>query len=65
VVKAASDIYAPVSGRVIAINEDLDGDPALINADAYGDGWLFEIELIDTEELDGLKDAEAYELTLE
>ena len=64
-VKAASDIYAPVSGKVIAINEDLDTDPALINADAYGDGWLFELELIDDEELDGLKDSEAYEELLE
>ena len=64
-VKAASDIYTPVSGKVIAINEDLDVDPAIINSDPYGDGWLFELELIDTEELEGLKDAEAYEQTLE
>jgi glycine cleavage system H protein len=64
-VKAASDIYAPVSGVVVAINEDLDIDPALINADPYGDGWLFEIELNDNEELDGLKDAETYEESLE
>ena len=64
-VKAASDIYTPVSGTVIAINEDLDADPAIINSDPYNDGWLFEIELIDTEELEGLKDAEAYEETLE
>lgn len=64
-VKAASDIYAPVSGKVVAINEDLDADPALINADPYGDGWLFELELYDSEELEGLKDAEAYGLTLE
>lgn len=64
-VKAASDIYTPVSGRVIAINEDLDGDPAIINSDPYNDGWLFELELFDTEELDGLKDAEAYEEGLE
>jgi glycine cleavage system H protein len=64
-VKAASDIYAPVSGTVVAINEDLENDPALINADPYGDGWLFEIELNDTEELDGLKDAESYELSLD
>jgi glycine cleavage system H protein len=64
-VKAASDIYAPVSGIVVAVNEDLENDPALINADPYGDGWLFEIELNDTEELDGLKDAEAYELSLD
>lgn len=64
-VKAASDIYAPVSGQVVAVNEDLDSNPALINTDPYGDGWLFELELIDTEELEGLKDAEAYEETLE
>jgi len=64
-VKAASDIYAPVSGRVTAINEDLDSDPALINADPYGDGWLFELELLDTEELEGLKDAETYKEGLE
>ena len=64
-VKAASDIFTPVSGRVVAVNEDLDNDPALINADPYGDGWLFELELIDTEELDGLKDAEVYEASLD
>ena len=64
-VKAASDIYTPVSGTVIAINEDLDGDPAIINSDPYNDGWLFELELIDTEELEGLKDAVSYEETLE
>ena len=64
-VKAASDIYTPVSGTVIAINEDLDADPAIINSDPYNDGWLFELELIDTEELEGLKDAESYEESLE
>ena len=64
-VKAASDIYAPVSGKVVAINEDLETDPALINADPYGDGWLFELELIDPEELDGMKDAEAYKELLD
>ena len=64
-VKAASDIYLPVSGLVVAINEDLESDPALINADPYGDGWLFELELLDSEELDDLKDAEAYEESLE
>ena len=59
-VKAASDIYAPVSGKVIAINEELDADPALINADPYGDGWFFRIEPDDTAELGSLLDAEAY-----
>ena len=64
-VKAASDIYTPVSGRIIEVNEDLDGDPAIINTDPYDDGWLFKLELFDTEELEGLKDAEAYAETLE
>ena len=64
-VKAASDIYAPVSGRVVAINEELESNPALINADPYGDGWLFELELVDSKELDGLKDAETYKASLE
>jgi glycine cleavage system H protein len=64
-VKAASDIYVPVSGLVVAINEDLESDPALINTDPYGDGWLFELKLLDSEELEGLKDAEAYEGSLE
>jgi glycine cleavage system H protein len=64
-VKAASDIYTPVSGRVIAVNEDLDGDPAIINTDPYDDGWLFEVELFDSEELESLKDAEAYEESLQ
>jgi len=63
-VKAASDIYAPVSGKVMAINEDLDADPAIINSDPYDDGWLFELELIDDAELDGLMSAEAYEASL-
>ena len=64
-VKAASDIYTPVSGRITAVNEDLDADPAIINSDPYADGWLFEMELFDSEELEGLKDAEGYEESLE
>lgn len=64
-VKAASEIYAPVSGKVLAINEDLDADPGLINADPYGDGWLFELELIDNKELDSLKDVDTYAASLE
>jgi len=64
-VKAASDIYAPLSGKVIAINEELEADPAIINSDPYTDGWLFQIELSDSGELEGLKDAEAYEASLE
>lgn len=64
-VKAASDIYAPVSGTVIAVNEDLDDDPAIINTDPYDDGWLFQLKLSDSSELDGLKDAETYAGLLE
>jgi len=64
-VKAASDLYAPVSGTITSVNEDLDSDPAIINSDPYDDGWLFDVELIDEAELDGLKDAEAYKLLLE
>ncbi len=64
-VKAASDIYTPVSGIITAINEDLDADPAVINSEPYVDGWLFELELTDDSELDGLKDAEAYAALLQ
>ena len=64
-VKAASDIYAPITGEIVAINEDLEDDPGLINNDPYGDGWLYEVAPSDETELDGLLDAEAYEETLE
>ncbi|MFT5139842.1 MAG: glycine cleavage system H protein [Lysobacterales bacterium] len=64
-VKAASDIYAPVTGEIIAINEDLDEDPGAINSDPYGDGWLFQISLSDVEELGGLLTPEVYEESLE
>jgi glycine cleavage system H protein len=64
-VKAASDIYAPVTGEVIAVNEDLEDDPGIINTDPYGDGWLFQVSLTDLEELEGLLDAEAYEQSIE
>ena len=64
-VKAASDIYAPLTGEVVAINEDLEDDPGLINNDPYGDGWLYEVALSDESELDDLLDAEAYEESLE
>ncbi|GAB3003130.1 glycine cleavage system protein GcvH [Psychrosphaera aestuarii] len=59
-VKAASDIYAPVSGEVIAINEDLEDAPENVNSDAYGDGWLFKLKLEDESELDDLLDAGGY-----
>mgnify|MGYP006227756121 CR=1 FL=1 len=60
-VKAASDVYSPVSGEVVEVNEVLDGAPETINEDAFGDGWMIKIKLSDASELDGLLDAEAYE----
>ena len=59
-VKAASDVYAPVSGEVIDINGDLEEMPEIVNRDPYGDGWLFHMKLEDEAELEGLLDAEAY-----
>ncbi|MEW8322797.1 MAG: glycine cleavage system protein GcvH [Candidatus Thiodiazotropha taylori] len=60
-VKAASDVYSPVSGEVIAINDALDGAPETINEDAFGDGWMFKVKASDMSELDGLLDAEGYD----
>ncbi|MES9832355.1 MAG: glycine cleavage system protein GcvH [Candidatus Thiodiazotropha sp. DIVDIV] len=60
-VKAASDVYSPVSGEVIAINEALDGAPETINDDAFGEGWMFKIKPTDTAELANLLDAEGYD----
>jgi glycine cleavage system H protein len=60
-VKAASDVYAPVSGTVIAGNAALDGDPALVNSDPEGEGWFFKLTLSDSSELDSLMNATAYQ----
>src|SRR5690554_726795 len=59
-VKAASDIYAPVGGEVVAINEDLEDSPELVNSDPYGDGWLFKIKIDDDSDLANLLDADGY-----
>lgn len=59
-VKAASDIYAPVSGTVVAVNEALEDTPESVNEDPYGDGWFFKVEPDDPEELDELLDADGY-----
>ncbi|MBK80665.1 MAG: glycine cleavage system protein H [Gammaproteobacteria bacterium] len=64
-VKAASDIYAPVGGKVIAVNDTLEDAPENVNEDPYGDGWFFKIEPDDTAELDELMDAEGYGEMLE
>ncbi len=58
--KSVSDVYAPLSGVVTAVNQQLTGNPETINSDPYGDGWLFELELSDTGELDDLLDSDAY-----
>ena len=59
-VKAVSDLYAPVTGEVLDVNSALDEDPALVNADPYGEGWMLRIRMADTGELDQLLSAAAY-----
>jgi glycine cleavage system H protein len=59
-VKAASDLFAPVSGEVVAVNERLDDDPELVNSDPYGEAWLLQLRLSHPEELEHLLDADAY-----
>ena len=59
-VKAASDVYAPASGEVVAVNSALDDTPETINSDPFGAGWMIEIKLSDAGEEDGLLDAAAY-----
>ena len=59
-VKAASDIYAPLAGKIIAVNEDLADAPEKVNEDPYGDAWIFKMELADTADLDKLLDADGY-----
>ncbi|OHB29915.1 MAG: glycine cleavage system protein H [Desulfuromonadaceae bacterium GWC2_58_13] len=60
-VKAVSDVYAPVSGEVIEINEELPDTPELVNTSPYEDGWMVKIKLADNVELDDLMDADAYQ----
>ncbi|HAN28880.1 MAG TPA: glycine cleavage system protein GcvH [Haliea salexigens] len=59
-VKAASDIYAPIGGEVIAVNEALEDEPETVNADPYNDGWFFRLQPDDTSELEKLLSAEDY-----
>ena len=59
-VKAASEVYAPVSGQVVAVNDGLAADPATVNADPTGEGWFLKLRLDDPKELDALMDEEAY-----
>lgn len=59
-VKAASDVYAPISGEIVAINEELEDAPETINTDPYGDGWFFRIKPANAEDFDGLLSADDY-----
>jgi glycine cleavage system H protein len=59
-VKAASDIYAPVSGEIVEVNHRLETEPALVNHDPYGEGWFFKIKMLAPEELGRLKTNESY-----
>ncbi len=60
-VKAASEVYAPVTGEIVAVNGPLDEEPGLVNSAPTGEGWFFSIRMSDPSELDGLMDAAAYE----
>jgi glycine cleavage system H protein len=64
-VKAASDVYSPVSGEIIAKNEELSATPELVNSDPYGKGWLFKVKPSNNGELGSLLDAQAYEKVVE
>lgn len=64
-VKAAADVYSPVSGRVTAINEALADTPELVNSDPYGEAWMIKLEISNPDELDGLLDAAAYAQKIE
>jgi glycine cleavage system H protein len=59
-VKAASEVYAPISGEVVEVNEAIAADPAMVNADAMGTGWFFKLRLADPKELGELLDEESY-----
>ncbi len=63
--KSVSDVYAPLTGEVVARNEALDATPELVNNDPYGEGWLFELAVADAASVDALLDATAYQATLE
>ncbi|WP_034944615.1 glycine cleavage system protein GcvH [Erwinia oleae] len=64
-VKAASDIYAPLSGEIVEVNSALDGEPELVNSAPYAEGWLFKIKASDESELGALMDADAYKASID
>ncbi len=59
-VKAAADVYMPIGGTIVAINEDLESSPELVNSDPYGEAWMVRFEITDASQLDDLLDADAY-----
>ncbi|HEY0181233.1 MAG TPA: glycine cleavage system protein GcvH [Rhodopila sp.] len=64
-VKAASDVFAPLAGKVVEINETIVEDPSIVNSDAEGEGWFFRLELDDTDAFEALLDQDAYDEYLE
>lgn len=60
-VKAASDIYTPLAGEIVAANDAVEADPSLINTDPYGEGWIFKVKVRDSAQLESLLDAAGYE----
>jgi glycine cleavage system H protein len=62
--KSVSDLYAPLTGTVTAVNGDLDTSPELVNTDPYGEGWIFDVEPDDASEVDALLDAKGYEASI-
>lgn len=64
-VKTAADVYSPLNGHIMAINESLTATPDKVNQDPYGDGWIFQIKIEDVSQLDNLLDAAQYEQTIE
>jgi glycine cleavage system H protein len=64
-VKAASEVYAPISGEVLAVNDALSGEPGKVNADPMGEGWFLKLRIADTKQLDGLMDEAAYNTFVE
>jgi glycine cleavage system H protein len=63
-VKTVSDLFLPVAGEVLEFNEELEGDPSLINSDPFGKGWIIKMKVTDISDLDKLLDAEAYSASL-
>jgi len=63
-VKAVSELFCPLAGEVVEVNGRLDGEPALVNSDPYGDGWMIKLRLADPAQVDALMDAAAYEKLL-